>query len=892
MTSSQTNSVRLSKNIVPLLYDLELVALTDLTDFTFDGKVMITLEVLEKKLNSITCHSAEIKIDATEVKFEGNGSTVKAKSVTFDTKNETVTFQFEDELPEGKGVLAINKYTGVLNDKMRGFYRSKYMVGGKAKYMAVTQFEATDARRCLPCWDEPAAKSEFLVTLTVPKAETVVSNMPALKGYPKPLGKDDLNIWKFAKTPCMSSYLLAFVVGEFDYIEAETEAAEFKDGKATGPVAIRVYAPKGTNMNQAEFSLDVAAKSLKYYTEFFEIGYPLPKLDLIAIPDFSSGAMENWGCVTYRTVCLLVDPKNTALKNKQYVAIVVAHELAHQWFGNLVTMDWWTELWLNEGFASWVEYIAVDKLFPQWKVWQSFVIDAHNPALGLDGLLTSHPIEVPVKHPSEIDEIFDAISYYKGASVIRMLANHLGLETFRKGLVVYLKYFAYKNATTIDLWKKLEVGGKLQKGDVASLMTNWTGKLGYPVISVEETKKGFEIKQKHFVASGDKGMDTVWQVPVAYELYNGEDIVDSKKMLLKTDSALIETETKYTAALFNKGSQAYCIVKYGPKLFGKITTAIKSGAVKDPVDRLGIQNDLMAIIKAGTDPDVNLKSYFELIKAYKQETEYIVWESLLSKLGSVSTLTKAIGLHEEFSKYMIDLLVPIATKLGWEAKEGEPPTDKMLRAQIIPLIGAHGHEPTVKKALSLFDKFYSENQFSEDFKGKPALAADFRSGVFRIAVKKLGKVAYDQLIEIYGKTKLQEEKVRILRSLGAADDEKLLAQTLNMALDFKKVRKQDLMYPVYGMISSEKGLRMTWNFLKKNWDTILKEFKGTAMINRMASVTRRFAKDKDYEDVQDFFEKNEHPGAERGVKQALESIKTQAAWLKRDKKVLMAALSL
>uniref|UniRef100_A0A7S4E1N5 Alpha-aminoacylpeptide hydrolase n=2 Tax=Lotharella globosa TaxID=91324 RepID=A0A7S4E1N5_9EUKA len=599
--------------------------------------------------------------------------------------------------------------------------------------------------------------------------------------------------------------------------------------------------------------------------------------------------MENWGCVTYRTVCLLVDEKNTALKNKQYVAIVVAHELAHQWFGNLVTMEWWTELWLNEGFASWVEYLAVDKLFPEWKVWQSFVNDAHNPALGLDGLLTSHPIEVPVKHPSEIDEIFDAISYLKGAAVIRMLASHLGLETFRKGLVAYLQKFAYKNATTVDLWQMLEIGGKLPEGSVSSLMANWTAKMGYPVLSVEAKEGGFSLGQQHFVSSGDKGHDTLWQVPVVYELYDGKNR-SAKKMLLKGASENMEEKGKYTCALFNQGSQAYYRVKYGPKLRGLLFEGIKAGVISDPVDRLAIQADLMAIVKAGVDESVTSKEYFDLIKAYKNETEFIVWESLLANIQSLSVLAKAAGFQEAFSKYMVELLQPIAEKLGWDSKEGEPATDQMLRAQVIPLIGIHGHPPTVKKALDAFTEFYDKKQYTEEFKGKSALPADFRSGVYRIAVKQNGEKAFEQLLMIYKTTTFQEEKVRILRSIGAGNDDKLIERTLAMSLDFKQVRKQDMMYPIFGTVGSEKGLRATWAFLKKNWSFILKEFKGTHMLVRLASVTSRFAMEEDQKDVEEFFKSNEHPGAERKVKQCLESIGTNARWLKRDRGAIAAAV--
>lgn len=339
------------------------------------------------------------------------------------------------------------EYDGEINDKMKGLYRSKYLgPEGDERYAAVTQFEATDARRCFPCWDEPAIKATFDITVTVPQDRIALSNMPVESEN----DEGNSRIVQFRTTPIMSTYLVAIVVGEFDYVENTS-----KDG-----VLVRVYTPVGKK-DQGLFALEVATEVLPYYKDYFNIAYPLPKIDLIAIADFSAGAMENWGLVTYRETCLLVDPKNTSANTKQWVALVVGHELAHQWFGNLVTMEWWTHLWLNEGYATFVEYLCVNRLFPEYDIWTQFVVETYIRflfrilskynfeddfqfiffkfrALELDCLKNSHPIEVPVGHPSEIDEIFDDISYSKGASVIRMLHRYIGDDDFRKGMNIYL----------------------------------------------------------------------------------------------------------------------------------------------------------------------------------------------------------------------------------------------------------------------------------------------------------------------------------------------------------------------------------------------------------------------------------------------------------------------
>lgn len=346
------------------------------------------------------------------------GKKLYSKSISYSTEKELSFLEFDDISPQNASLYL--EFKGELNDKMKGFYRSKYFKpDGTEQFAAVTQFEATDARRCFPCWDEPALKATFDITLKVPKNLIALSNMP-IKDQ-KTLD-NDLEEISFKKTPKMSTYLVAVVVGEFDYVEDVT-----RDG-----VIVRVYTPLGKK-EQGRFALKVATKVLPYYNDYFKISYPLPKMDLIAIADFSAGAMENWGLVTYRETFVLVDPDNTSLIRKQSIALTVGHEIAHQWFGNLVTMEWWTYLWLNEGYASFVEFLCVNHIFPEYDIWTQFVTDMHTRALELDTLQNSHPIEVEVHHPAEIDEIFDEISYNKGASVIRMLHNYLGDEIFRKG---------------------------------------------------------------------------------------------------------------------------------------------------------------------------------------------------------------------------------------------------------------------------------------------------------------------------------------------------------------------------------------------------------------------------------------------------------------------------
>src|SRR3989344_1010145 len=415
----------------------------DLEKFTFNGEETIYFS-LTKPDNKIILHAHELKIKLALLK--NKAGEIRAKKINFDARSETATIFFHKKIPKGGGELEL-KFEGVLNDKMRGFYRSQFEHEGRTKYIVTTQFESTDARRAFPCVDEPSAKAVFDVTLIVPKHFCAISNTyeTSVKEH-----KSGYQIIEFAPTPKMSTYLLAFIAGEFEHIEAKT-----KEG-----ITVRVFATPG-KIHQAKFALDVAVKTLSYFSDYFKVPYPLPVLDLIAIPDFPSGAMENWGAVTYRESAILVDSDHSSLQNKQWVALVIAHELAHQWFGNLVRMDL-------------------------------------SRALQLDALVNTHPIEIEVSHPSEIREIFDAVRYSKGASIIRMLADFLGERDFRDGLRHYLKKHQYANAATDDLWRAFEeVSGK----PVKNMMKHWTGKPGYPVLRESDKDKSFEIHQHRFFSS-------------------------------------------------------------------------------------------------------------------------------------------------------------------------------------------------------------------------------------------------------------------------------------------------------------------------------------------------------------------------------------------------------
>ena len=498
-----SDAVVLPETARPSKYRIKLQP--DLKNFTFDGEQSVDLLILEAT-STIVLNSIDLEISNTTL--HANGTTLTSKSVTIDKDAETATLDFGETIQPGDARLEM-VFTGELNDKLMGFYRSEYTSqDGETRYLATTQFEPTDARRAFPCWDEPAKKATFEVTLVFSDEYQAVSNTPVVEeAVPGP----GLKSVRFAETPIMSTYLLVFIVGNLTSIEE----------RAAGGTTVGVWTTPGKE-DQASFALDTSVKLLSYFNEYFGIPYPLPKLDHIAIPDFAAGAMENWGAVTYRETALLVDPDNSSAGTRQRVAEVIAHEMAHMWFGDLVTMEWWDDLWLNESFASWMGNKAVDWLFPEWEMWTQFVNMDTNRALSLDGLKNSHPIEQAVKNPAEVSQLFDAISYSKGASVIRMLENFLGEESFRKGLNRYLSSHMYDNARTEDLWSALETeSGR----PVTAIMDSWVKQMGYPVLQVESDRTGgqttLSVTQERFVydrllGDGEPDSDSdneVWRVP-------------------------------------------------------------------------------------------------------------------------------------------------------------------------------------------------------------------------------------------------------------------------------------------------------------------------------------------------------------------------------------------
>ncbi len=812
--------VRLSKKVVPIEYDMKLKP--DLDNFTFEGIETITLSIL-KKTKILTLHSKELGIETAEMMT--GGEKIFAK-ISYNEKVETATFLFPKFIPKGSAKLTL-VFKGILNDKMRGFYRSKYNILDQECYMATTQFEATDARRAFPCFDEPAQKAVFHVCLIVPKGKTAISNTLPVSVAEHSAGYE---IVKFSPTPKMSTYLLAFIIGDFEYIESKTR----------NDVLVRVFTTPGKK-HQAKFALECAVKTLEFYDKYFDIAYPLPVLDMIAIPDFTSGAMENWGAITYRESALLVDEDHSSLGNKQWVALVIAHEIAHQWFGNLVTMEWWTHLWLNEGFASYIEYLAVDKLFPKWDIWTQFSTNELGAALRLDALLHTHPIEIPVHHPDEIGEIFDEVSYAKGAAIIRMLADYLGEKDFRDGLRYYLKKHSYKNTETVHLWQAFE---KISKKPVAKIMHNWTSKPGYPVVSASMVKEKINFSQKRFFSSpisAKKSKDnTKWEIPITF---------------------------KQNKVNFNE--TGFYRTAYSKELLEKLYQPIQNKKLSAR-DRLGVIRDLFALTEAGIIPTTDA---LEFLKAYKHEDNYTVWLELASGLGRLEQLLfPEDRLRGNLNKLILDLFSPLAEKLSWNKRKGEIHTDTLLRSLAISRAGRSGNEKIIKEAKSKF------------FKGN--IHPDIRGAVYVVIATHGGIKEYQTFIKKYKKEILHEEKNRIGGALGDFHDPKILKLACEFAFS-QDVRVQDTIGIISSVGMNPLGRDIWLHFIQKNWKTLVSRYgDGGHTLARLVKAIGESTEKKHLKSFKKFFATHDAPGAKRAIQQVMERLESNIAWFERDEKMI------
>ncbi|KAM3257110.1 hypothetical protein ACQJBY_049440 [Aegilops geniculata] len=837
---------RLPSFAAPRRYELFLRP--DLVACTFSGSVAISVAV-SAPTRFLVLNALDLSVNRTSIRFQALAPT----EVVFFKDDGVLVLGFAKQLPLGEGLLKMD-FTGILNDQMRGFYRSKYQYKGKERNMAVTQFESVYARRCFPCWDEPAFKAKFKLTLEVPSELVALSNMPVANAtFAGPT-----KTVRYQESPPMSTYLVAIVVGLFEYVE----------GMTTKGTRVRVYTQIGKS-NQGKFALDVGVKSLNLYKDYFDTPYPLPKLDMVAIPDFAAGAMENYGLITYREVALLFDDKSSSASSKQNVAVTVAHELAHQWFGNLVTMEWWTHLWLNEGFATGMSHLAVDSFFPEWKIWTQF-LDRTTTALRLDSLEASHPIEVEIHHASEVDQIFDAISYDKGTSVIRMLQSYLGAERFQKAMASYMKKYAYSNAKTEDLWAVLE---KETGEPVKDLMTTWMKQKGYPVINAKIKGNDIEIEQAQFLLDGSSGSG-MWIVPIT----SGCGAYDTQKKLLlklKRDKLVIGSQCgdrKKGGNFFTKlnvNGTGFYRVKYDDELAAALQNALETKKLS-LMDKIGIVEDLYALSIARQQ---TFASLLRLLYGYRGEADY----SVLSHINTVTTSIAKISadatpaLAGDIKQLLIKILLSPAEKLGWDPKKGESHLDVMLRPLLLTALVQLGHGKTINEGVRRFNIFTRDRSTS-------LLPSDTRKAAYLAVMQNVSssnRSGYDALRKIYKESAEGEERLQVLGILSSCQDKGIVLESLNLIFT-NEVRNQDAYILLRGI--QPEACEISWNWLKENWERISKTFSGISVANFVKNIVPLFTSNEKAAEISNFFATRTKPEFERTLKQNLENVRISARW--------------
>jgi len=848
----ETLSYRLPRTVVPDKYEIRLEP--DLINFTFDGEEVVHITVAEP-VRQISLNALDLEIFEAFL-TNSKGATVKPE-INLDPENERVHFAIKAPLEAGTWKLQI-KFKGLLNDKLHGFYRSTYKdARGAKKIIATTQFEATDARRAFPCWDEPDFKAVFRVTLIVDEGLTAISNAQVWgEKLLSERGKKEIG---FKDTIKMSTYLVAFIVGEFEYTDVQ-----IVDG-----TPVRIVCPPG-KLPLAKFAQGIAAHSLSFFNTYYGLKYPGDKLDLIAIPDFAFGAMENLGAVTFRETALLVDEKTASHAELERVADVVAHEIAHMWFGDLATMSWWNGIWLNEAFATFMEMLAVDAWKPHWKRWETFGMSRAS-AFAVDGLKNTRPIEFPVRHPGEAQAMFDVLTYEKGASVLRMLEQYLGAEQFRRGIILYLSKHKYSNCETTDLWDAIE---ESCKQPVRQLMDSWIYQEGHPLITVATgaSKNEIKLEQRRFLyaADSDKAAEeTLFQVPIMVRAKVADDII-YKKLLLTERSTAIEFDAKPDWVVVNEGGHGFYRVSYSPELLQSLKNNLNTLA---PIERFNLVNDTWAAVLAGLTP---LSEFVQLAKLLREETDKNVWTVLIAAMQYIE---RALGqpdagkrVSDQLSEFVRSVASPAQKRLGWEPQAGEDELTHQLRGMLVGILGTLGDDAEVRtKAAELYEKYKND---------RTSVSPDLAPALLTILAQTGDERRFNVFLKEFKEASNPQEEDRYLYSLAAFRDPQLLTKTLEKAIN-GEVRTQSAPYLVRAVMHNTAGRDLSWKFVKDNWATILKLFPNNS-ITRMCEGVSALVSEELLNDTGDFFIKNEPKQGKKLIDQHLEKQAVAVAFQKRE----------
>jgi len=841
---------RLPATVTPRRYDLRLEP--DLKGFTFSGDETVTVIISQPTLE-VVLNALELEID--EAVAEQNGKSVPSARIEMEPARERAHIHFREALASGEWKLRI-KFRGILNDKLHGFYRSQYTdSAGKAHTVATTQFEATDARRAFPCWDEPALKAVYKVTLVIDENLTAVSNAGIEQERRLGSGKKEV---VFKDTMKMSTYLLAFIVGEF-------EATGVVD--AGTPLRV-VHVPGKRELTG--WAKQIGAFSLKFFAGYYGIPYPGDKLDLIAIPDFAAGAMENLGAITFRETALLVDDSTASRAELERVADVVAHENAHMWFGDLVTMKWWNGIWLNEAFATFMEMLAVDAWKPNWKRWDSFGV-SRAAAMAIDALKSTRSIEYTVLSPEDCRSMFDVLTYEKGASVLRMLEQYLGGEEFRKGISLYLKKHQFANTETGDLWDALQ---EASDEPVRPLMDSWIFQQGFPIINVEALNGGRTLKlsqQRFFYLPPDKPEPQLWHVPIRIRVQTkrGEG---AYRLLLTERETTLDLPAEVEWSLVNEGGSGFFRVRYSPELLRALT--VNAQHLK-PIERFGLVSDVWAATVAGLKP---LREFVAMARLFRDETDLNVWRALAAGFNYLDMIAGGEQ-RPLLAKAVRDVLGPAAARLGWSAKAGEDELTRQLRAMLLGMMGTLGEDNEVQASARAMYAEWSRDIARAD--------RDLMPQLIGILSHTGDRARYEEFKHNFKNARTPQEEQRYLFSLANFRAPELLRQTMEMTLN-GEVRTQNAPFLMHSLLANPVSRYEAWDFVRKNWEAMVQKYPDSALPRMCEAVSGLLDRQ---EEVNAFFEQHKPRLGQKIIDQHLERLAVAVAFRGREGHNLTTTLS-
>jgi aminopeptidase N len=849
--SSLAAAQRLPAGVAPEHYDLTFTP--DLAKAAFTGEETIQVKV-SSRTSAVTMNSAEIEIQETSIT---QGETTQPAQVTFAPEKEQVTLAVPVALEPGSASIRI-RFTGTLNDKLRGFYLAKT----RLRNYAVTQFESTDARRAFPSFDEPALKAKFDITLIIDQADTAISNGHVMADVSGPgAGKHTV---KFSTTPRMSTYLVAMAVGDFECSEGSAENTP-----------IRVCGTPDKKPLQAA-ALRYAGEILKYYNQYYGTPYPFGKLDLVGVPDFEAGAMENTAAIFYRESLLFIDDKNSSVGAHQAVFEVLAHEMAHQWFGDLVTMKWWDNLWLNEGFATWMALKPSQALHPEWGATLDAVVET-DQALTFDAMASTHAIRAKAETPDEINELFDAISYQKGASVLRMVEAYVSPEVFRRGVNAYLRKFAYSNATAEDFWRAITVasGGR----PVDKIMPGFVEQPGEPLVKVQTAcvnppkqaaskpakgrrgrrpiqphpKTEITLSQERFFADGKQDASAkTWMIPVCIKSGDNKPFCQ----LLNEPRQVVPVVGCTPWVFTNVNAVGYYRTQYDPELFRKLTEAVGDLST---AERVSLVRDESALVKAGAE---KVGPLLDLISALGSDQKKSVVESYRPPLGLINSYLLTPSDREAFHAWVRATFRPAMAKVKWRPAPGESDDTRELRAELVRILGAVGEDPeTIQESTKLARQYLQDPQ---------SVDATLAKHVLLIAARYGDAQLLDDYLAAMKRMTSPEQFYNVRDALSAFRGEQLVERVLELAVS-AETRNQDAPYAIAGVLGNLANQDIAWSWIKAHWPDVEKKIttsSGAAVVAAARNACDAGIRD----DVQRFFTEHKVASSERALKQATEQI--------------------